>query len=56
MTYDDYSGTFEGYMIFRMTEQEFRSSLPNVKVVDEWADSEYERHLLSEYDKGIRYN
>lgn len=44
----DETSTFEGYMLFRMTERE--AFPPSVR---EWPDTEYERILLAQYDKSL---
>lgn len=53
-----WTDTFEGYMLFRMTEAEHIASYKAKAVEPEWisksANPEYERHLFNCYEKGIQ--
>jgi hypothetical protein len=53
-----YETTFEGYMLFRMTEAEHVASYKTRALEPEWVSKstnpEYERFLFDAYEKTIR--
>lgn len=53
----DTTSTFEGYMLFRMSEAEHvAKNYPDTDWVNQSANVEYERHLMDAYDASLVSN
>lgn len=52
----DYTSTYEGYLMFRMTEAEHVARNYPKHWVEASANPEYERHLMEAYDASLVTN